>query len=309
MGFGVLHITNGSNLTNYLNELKIEGDFLTWQEMLCEGPTTEEIETEEFFNLRKDFLSDFYDIEIDEVELRSELEVLDHTDQFAEIVLWFEYDLFCHINLMAIINLLKQKKIQIPLYLVCSGRVKGEKDLKALPELKPDQLQMEYANKIKLNDQDIELMSSLWRIYCGHDHNLLKPFIVQNSSFPYLSNCLKAHLERFPDSKTGLSTLEAHTLHMISDQRITSKRHLLGYILNFQGYYGFGDLQIERMIDRLDIFYTEGEHQMELNQKGQDALAQKANFSSELASKMIFGGVNKKDFQFSRAENKLIKSN
>lgn len=309
MGFGVLHITNGNNLTDYLNDLKIEGDFLTWQEMFCEGPTTEEIETEGFFNLRKEFLSELYDIEIDEVELRSQLEVLDHTDQFEEIILWFEYDLFCHINLMAIINLLKQKKIQVPLYLVCSGRVKGEKDLKALPELEPDQLRKEYEGKIKLNEEDIELMSSLWQIYCGSDHNLFKPFIIQKSSYPYLSNCLKAHLERFPDSITGLSTLETHTLHMISDQKITSKRHLLGYILNFQGYYGYADLQIEKIIDRLAIFYIQEEQQIVLNQKGQDALAQKTNFSSELPSKMIYGGVNKNDFQFSRAENKLIKAN
>ncbi|HUH28059.1 DUF1835 domain-containing protein [Gelidibacter sp.] len=309
MGFGVLHITNGINLTDYLNELKIEGDFLTWQEMLCEGPTSEEIETEEFFNLRKEFLLDFYDIEIVEAELLSELDVLNHTDQFEEIVLWFEYDLFCHINLMAIINLLKQKKIEVPLYLVCSGRVKGEKDLKALADLNPDQLRNEYENKIKLSEEDVELMSSLWRIYCGKDHNLFKPFIVQKSSFPYLSNCLKAHLERFPDSKTGLSTLETHTLNMILDQKITSKRHLLGYILNFQGYYGFSDLQIERMINRLELFYTVEENQMVLNRKGHDALDQKRNFSSELGSKMIFGGVKKIDFQFSKIENKLIKSN
>lgn len=309
MGFGVLHITNGKNLTDYLNELKIEGDFLTWQEMLCEGPTTEEVETESFFNLRKEFLADFYDIEIDEEELRNELDVLNHTDQFEEIVLWFEYNLFCHINLMAIINFLKQKKIQIPLSLVCSGRVKGEKDLKALEDLTPGQLHEEYKNKIKLSEEDVDLMSALWRVYCGKDHNLFKPFIVQNSSFPYLSNCLKAHLERFPDSKTGLSTLETHTLHMILDQKITSKRHLLGYILNFQGYYGLKDLQIERLIDRLDIFYVQKENQIVLNQKGHDAIAQKTDFSTELANKMIFGGVNKKDFQFSRAENKLIKAN
>ncbi|MBO3097986.1 DUF1835 domain-containing protein [Gelidibacter pelagius] len=308
MGFGVLHITNGNDLTDYLNELKIEGDFLTWQEMLCEGPTTEEIETDEFFNLRKEFLLEFYDIEIAEAELLSELDVLNHTDQFEEIVLWFEYDLFCHINLMAIINLLKQKKIEIPLYLVCSGRVKGEKDLKALAELKPEQLHREFKNKIKLSDEDIELMSSLWRIYCGHDHNLFKPFIVQKSSFPYLSSCLKAHLERFPDSKTGLSTLETHTLHMISDHKVSSKRHLLGYILNFQGYYGFGDIQIERMIDRLNIFYTEEEDQIVLNRKGHDALLERRDFSKELASKMIYGGVKKIDFQFSKIENKLIKS-
>ncbi|MBA6154160.1 DUF1835 domain-containing protein [Gelidibacter maritimus] len=308
MGFGVLHITNGNALTDYLNELKIEGDFLTWQEMLCEGPTTEEIETDAFFNLRKDFLLEFYDIEIAEAELFSELDVLNHTDQFAEIVLWFEYDLFCHINLMAIINLLKQKKIEVPLYLVCSGRIKGEKDLKALVELKPEQLQREYKNKIKLSGEDIELMSSLWRIYCGHDHNLFKPFIVQKSSFPYLSSCLKAHLERFPDSKTGLSTLEMHTLHMISDHTITSKRHLLGYILNFQGYYGFGDIQIERMINRLSIFYTEEENRVVLNRKGHDALLENRDFSKDMASKMIYGGVKKMDFQFSKIENKLVKS-
>lgn len=308
MGFGILHITNGNGLTDYLHELKIEGDFLTWQEMLCEGPTTEEIETPNFFNLRQTFLSEFYDVEIDEDELRNALEILNHTDQFEEIVLWFEYTLFCHINLMAIINLLKQKKIQIPLSLVCSGRVKGEKDLKSLEDLTPEQLHKEYKNKIKLSKKDIDLMSSLWRVYCGKDHNLFKPFIIQNSSFPYLSNCLKAHLERFPDSKTGLSTLETHTLHMILDQKITSKRHLLGYILNFQGYYGFEDLQIERIIDRLGLFYTEEKHQIILNQKGHDALAQKSNFSKELASPMIYGGVNKKDFQFSRAENKLIKA-
>ncbi len=309
MGFGVLHITNGNNLTDYLNDLKIEGDFLTWQEMLCEGPTTEHIESEAFLNIRKAFFSDFYDVEMMEDELHQELDVLNHTDQFQEIVLWFEYDLFCHINLMAVINLLKQKKIQIPLYLVCSGRIKGEKDLKFLTELTPEQLQREYENKIELSEENIALMSSLWQIYCGQDHNLFKPFIVQKSSFPYLSNCLKAHLERFPDSITGLSILETHTLQMIADQKIKSKRHLLGYILNFQGYYGFGDLQIEKMIDQLHIFYSEEEHQVVLNSKGFDALSKKADFSSELPSKMIYGGVKKSDFKFSKIENKLIKSN
>lgn len=308
MGFGVLHITNGNNLTDYLNELKIEGDFLTWQEMLCEGPTTEQIDSEVFFNLRKEFLIDFYDIEINENEFKQELEVLNHTDQFAEIVLWFEYDLFCHINMIAVISMLHQKKAKLPIYLVCSGRVKGEKEFKGLAELTPEQLRNHYENKIKLSDEDINLMSSLWRIYCGKDHNLLRPFIVKKSSFPYLSNCLKAHLQRFPDSETGLSTLELHTLKMIADHTIKSRRHLLGYILNFQGYYGFGDLQINRMINMLDIFYVEEEEQLVLNKKGLEAIEKTRNFSLEMTCDMIFGGVNKQDFNFSKTENKLIKA-
>lgn len=309
MAIKTLHITNGNNLTDYLIELDYTGNFLTWQEMLCEGPTTEQINKEEFFNLRKDFLSDFYDIEINENELKKELDILNHTDQFQQIVLWFEYDLFSHINLIAIISLLKQKNIILPLYLVCSGRVKGESVLKGLAELKPEQLHGHYENKIALSKEDIDLMNSLWRIYCGKDHNLFKPFIVKKSSFPYLANCLKAHLQRFPDSVTGLSTLEMHTLHIISDQNIKSKRHLLGYILNFQGYYGFGDLQINKMIDTLAIFYIEEEGgQIILNRNGHEAILKQRNFSDELKTTMFFGGVEKMGFQFSKIENKLIKT-
>ncbi|WP_299391226.1 DUF1835 domain-containing protein [uncultured Gelidibacter sp.] len=308
MASKILHITNGNNLTNYLKELRYKGHFLTWQEMLCEGPTTERITTVEFYNLRKEFLQEFYDIEINEDELIHEIDILNHTEKFDEIVLWFEYDLFCHINLIAIITLIQQKHITLPLSLVCSGRIKGEKEFKALTELNPEQLLQHYETRIKLTSEDAELMKSLWRVYCGKDHNLFKPYIVQKSSFPYLSSCLKAHLERFPDSKTGLSTLETHTLQMIEDHNIKSKRHLLGYILNFQGYYGFGDLQISRMIDLLDIFYDQEDERLVLNRKGFEAIEGVRDFSSEIKSPMIFGGVKKLDFQFSKAENKLIKS-
>lgn len=302
-----LHITNGNNLADYLQELHYNGEFLAWQEMLCEGPTTEDVDSDLFFELRRKFLSEYYDIEINEKEFKRELDILNHSEQFGEIVLWFEYDLFSHINLMAVISLLKQKKVKTPLYFVSSGRVKGEKDLKALLDLKPDQLHKHYQNKIKLSEEDVNLMCSLWRIYCGKDHNIFKPFIVKKSVFIYLSSCLKAHLERFPDSKTGLSTLELHTLHMIADHKIKSKRHLLGYLLNFQGYYGFGDLQIDKMIDALDIFYTNDDGLVVLTRKGYDAM-EGFDFSHELTSTMIYGGVKKEDFKFDRIQNKLIKT-
>ncbi|MBR9847259.1 MAG: DUF1835 domain-containing protein, partial [Algicola sp.] len=72
-----LHISNGSSLTTVLQELtEIEGDILTWQEMLCEGPTIAHIDSDEFIEVRKQFLSDFYNIEINEAELKKELDKL-----------------------------------------------------------------------------------------------------------------------------------------------------------------------------------------------------------------------------------------
>ncbi len=303
-----LHITNGHSLTNYLNELDFKGDILTWQEMLCEGPTTEVIDSDEFFKIRKKFLLDFYDIEVNEEEFRAEIDVLNHSENFSEIILWFEYDLFCHINLIAVVSLIQQKNIKLPLYLVCSGRVEGEKELKGLSELKPGQLQKHYANKIKLSEQDIDLMKSLWKTYCGSDHNLFKPIIIEKSSFPYLSNCLKAHLQRFPDSKTGLSGLEENILTIIKKYDIKSKKHLLGYALNYQGFYGYGDIQLERIINKLSLFYDEQQNSLKLNRTGHEALLGQHSFVSELNSKMYFGGIKKYDFQFSKSQNKLIKT-
>lgn len=305
----ILHITNGNAFTNVLKELEIKGDILTWQEMLCEGPTIAHIDSEDFIKVRQQFLSDFYNIEINVDELKKELNKLNDVSDYTEIVLWFEYDLFCHINMLGVMSLLHQKGINLPLYLVCSGRIEGEKNLKGLSELTPQQLYKHYEERIELTDEDRDLSISLWRTYCGKDHNLFKPYIVQKSSFKYLSNCLKAHLRRFPDSKTGLSVLEKNTLEIVRDNDIKSKHHLLGYVLNYQGYYGFGDLQLERMIQQLSLFFDEQEDQLKLNRKGHEALVKIHNFSIEINNNMIYGGLNRLDYQFNKNENKLVKTN
>jgi len=303
-----LHITNGNNLTDYLQELDVKGEILTWEEMLCEGPLVETIDSELFLNTRKEFLNNTYDIEIDESEFKEELNKLNNPEQYSEIVLWFEYDLFCHINLIGIISLLHQKKINLPLYLVCSGRIKGEVGLKGLSELKPEQLIKHYREKVKLTKGDISLAITLWNTYCGKDHNLLKPYIVKKSSFMYLSSCLKAHLKRFPDSKNGLSVLEENILKIISENVIKSRHHLLGYTLNYQGYYGFGDIQLNRIIDKLSIFFIETEDSIKLNRKGHEALLGQHNFSAEVNNNIMLGGLNKLDYQFNKTQNKLIKT-
>jgi hypothetical protein len=303
-----LHITNGSILTNILKELDYSGDILTWEEMLCEGPTIYDINSEEFLKLRANFFNTYYEIDLNIEEIKGELDVLNHPEKYSEIILWFEYDLFCHINMIGIINLIHQKKIDLPLYLVSSGRIEGEKNLKGLSELTPEQLNKHYTKKVKLTAEDIDLAISVWDIYCGKDHNLLKPYIIKTSSFKYLNNCLKAHLERFPDSITGLNILEKNILEIIKEKDIKSINQLLGYAINYQGYYGYGDLQFERIIENLSVFFTEDKNGIKLNRKGYNALLGQHNFATEINTNIQFGGINKLDFQFNKQENKLVKT-
>ena len=307
MNKDILHITNGNHLTDYLKDLEIEGAFLTWQEMLCEGPTLTQIDSQQFIDTRKDFLKNVYAIDVNEDEIKNELAILNNPDNFSEIILWFEFDLFCHINLLGVIKLLQEKHINLPIFLVCSGRIEGEKNLKGLSELTSEQLLNHYDNKVRLLDSDLDLARIIWHIYCGKDHNLLKPFILKNSSFIYLNSSLKAHLKRFPNLKNGLNVLEENILSIIRDKDVKSKGHLIGYALNFQGYYGYGDIQILRIIDLLAIFYEETETRITLNRKGHEALIGIHNFASEINDTITFGGINRMDYYFSTKQNELIK--
>ena len=303
-----LHITNGTHLSDYLKELDFREPILTWQEMLCEGPTIAAINSSEFFKLRSTFLKDYYDIEVDERDLAAELNKLDPSQPYDEIVLWFEYDLFCHINMLGVINLIHQREIHSQLSLVCSGRVAGEKSLKGLSELKPDQLLTHYEQRIELTQDDKELAIALWRTYCGTDHNILKPYITKASGFKYMGNCLKAHLQRFPDQKSGLGALESNILKLIRDYEIKSVHHLLGYALNYQGYYGFGDIQMERIINQLKPLFSISQNGLSLNREGYKALLGQSNVAQRVNNRMIYGGVHRMDFAFSETQNKLIKN-
>jgi len=305
-----LHITNGSILTDLIKTIGIEGDIITWNEMLCEGPTCSQIDTEEFYSTRLSFFKKTYGIDSKDYQEKfiSEIEKLKNTENYSNIVLWFEYDLFCHINLIAAIALLWQKEIELPIYLVCSGRVAGEKELKGLGELTTEQLQEHYKNKIALTEDDIDLAVSIWRIYCGSNHNSIKAYITKPSSFKYLSNCLKAHLKRFPNTQNGLCTIENNILELIDKREIKSRHQLMGYALSYQGYYGYGDMQIDRIIKKLELFLdTTSEDRLKLNDKGKLALQLKYNFSKELANEIAYGGVERLDYQFDTSLNKLLK--
>jgi len=304
----ILHITNGGRLTKNLVELNIPGEILTWDEMLCEGPTTEIIDSESFLNQRKTFFSTVYGLEFDAEKYYADINKLNTPENYTEIILWFEQDLFCYINLIAVISLLQEKKIALPLYLVSSGKDNGHAPFKVLDELSQTQLLKLYDKKIQLTAADIDTAVTLWRTYCGKDHNLLKLYIKKTSSFLYLSNCLKAHLERFPETKSGLSVLEFNILKIIKESDIKSKHHLLGYILNYQGFYGFGTIQINRLIEELALFFDEDDGRIQLNRKGHVALLNQSSFASEINNNMTYGGVYRLDYQFSKQQNKLIKT-
>ncbi|MFT5890118.1 MAG: hypothetical protein ACI9Y7_000207 [Dokdonia sp.] len=309
MSTRTLHITNGDSLNDRLLDLDIKGDFAVWREMLCEGKTTYSIGDQNFIETRSSFLETDYDIKDTNYHSKfvSQLEIIRNYNDYDEIVLWFEYDLFCHINMMACISYLTQVGCKKSLFLVCSGRVSGEKDLKGLSELTDDQLQDHYQNKKTLTRNDQLLSDQIWRLYCNDDHLLLQPILAKDSSFIYLSNCISAHKKRFPEEQSGLNTLELHILKLIKKHQITSERQLCGYVLNYQGYYGYGDMQVSKMIKRLRSYFEHQEAYFVVNEKGERALNGDHIHAPDQKKPCHFGGVSKYAYKYKKDTHQLIK--
>ena len=179
MGASILHITNGDMTTNYLKKLKFSGEFITWREMLCEGKTTIDVGSENFWKNRYDFFKSSYKI--------SKQKFIDYTvkeyrslcnkKNQKEIVLWFEYDLFCQINMIAVLSWLKQYRKGYNISLVCSGKVGNSKNMFALSELNEKQIQNHYKNRIELTQDDIEYADYIWQLYCSDSPLRLEDYI------------------------------------------------------------------------------------------------------------------------------------
>lgn len=305
----ILNIINSDSLTERLESIKLDGEIVVWREMLCEGPTVSQVGNDRFVALRKKFLQEEYDIseELYEEKFMSQLKKLDAIDSYDEIILWFEFDLFCHINMVAAISYLIQQKKQEPLYLVCSGRVPGEKELIGLSDLSDKQLVSHYKNKIQLSEDDLDMAHFIWQLYCGNNPNKLKPEIRKSSNFKYLSSCIRAHIERYPNVRTGLNTLETNILRLIEREHITSEHQLCGYALSYQGYYGYSDSMIIKIIDKLRPFFQMGDDGLELNMNGQFVLDGSHNFYREVKNNDSYGGTFKYDFLYSSEDHQLLK--
>ncbi|WP_029036082.1 hypothetical protein [Salinimicrobium xinjiangense] len=305
----LLHITNGDDLSEKIVEMELPGDVITWREMLCEGPSSMDVGDEGFVLLRKTFLLEKYKVSEEKYqeEFLEELVKLAAINGYDEVVLWFEFDLFSHMNMLALISFLLQNKKNGPFSLVCSRKLKGEEEMTPLSQLSGKQLKEHYKHRIPLNDEDIQTAQLIWELYCSKNPKRLASEIKKTTNFEYLSSCIRAHIERFPSVNTGINSLEKNVLKLIDEHKIQSLNHLLGYALQYQGYYGYVDVQMERVIEKLSPFYDASEEGVKLNGDGLKALQGTKNYYQNLKDDESYGGVRKYDFLYDPENHDLLK--
>jgi len=306
----LLHITNGDSFTERLKGLKLKGDIITWREMLCEGRTETNVGSESFWKTRFEFLHKNYKISKSifiEKTLKEYRSLCNHKQQ-DQIILWFEYDLFCQVNMLAVLSWLKANRKYAEISLVCSGNEDDTDKLYGLSELSDEQLLKLYENKTVLSQNDVEYADYVWQLYCSDNPirlENLKDF--DQFQFEYLSDAVKAHLHRFPSIKNGLNALENRVLDLSVSTKPKSRNQLLGILLSNQGNYGFGDTQFDRILTTLKPLYSSF-NPVRLTKKGKEILEGKTSYYSSIRDNDAYlGGALKYNYLYNTTSDRILK--
>ena len=272
-----LHILNGDSTAQFFSKSTLQGDVIVWREMLCEGSLHNDVGSDEFWKKRYDFFEnevgvskiDYFDKTI------KEFIILEDVSSYNELILWFEYDLFCQVNMMALcVYLLKYYKKNINYYLVCTGHEKGKQNLQTLSDYSSNEYPTLYENRVKLSRNNLLFIEQCWNLYVENNLEELKLFdFNKQDKFMYLQKAITQHLERFP-SKNGLNQIENKLLETI-DTGFSSRESIVNEMLHWQDketVYGFGDLQYYLYLKKLNNYYSVKNEIITLNNKGKELI-------------------------------------
>jgi len=250
----MLHIHNGDSTACTARKADIPGEHLAWREALVCGPTPGELTEQHFLDVRAQHLAAAYGVAIDKcaAELRSQHDALANFSEHEEVVLWFEHDLFCQVQLIYILNWFAGRPLrQTKLSLICVDNFPGVQAFHGLGQLNEDQLTSLWPQRQEVEAAQLDLGAKAWQAYSSVDaRSLISLLRLDLSPLPFLKNALLRHLQRFPSTRNGLGRIENAVLELIVDGR-----HKFGALFpafsRRESDYGYGDAQLYLAMRRL----------------------------------------------------------
>lgn len=221
------HILNGDCLAEKFPK-NLEGESIIWREALIDGPVSDN----NFFENRKRFIAENYDLESDYDELVvKEFQKMQNIPEDSDVFFWFEDDLFCQVNFWFLISNLNLGKTKI-------FRVFPKDTEKGFSESEENDLLELFHSAKEINDTERKLISNLWIDF--QQNNLSKGSsseIVRN-----LEELITANENRFNGTlETQIKEIQKTAGNVEEVFKIFNQKYPI---------YGFGDLQLKKCIDK-----------------------------------------------------------
>lgn len=239
----IIHVLPGDAQVETFRNTGIDGEIVLCREALVDGDVSAE-GLEEFWRVREKYLAEAYP------ESRSsyretvvpEFEKLIDLPATAKVNLWFEYELFCQVNMWFCLWLLRDSRAE--LYRVAPVAQRKDDVWSGFGNLTPDELRGCYEERLEFTDPDIRLGVDLWTAFQNRDHARLKELSTTSSScFPYLKEACEAEIEKEVRPKQVLQELRRDGVDDFNEMFAAFRQRA--------GVYGFGDAQVKKILNEI----------------------------------------------------------
>jgi len=248
----ILHVANGTSVTDTLALTGIPGMRSIWADPLHEGPVPGGLTDDELVDVRTRFLlgtdapgEDRWN------DLRRWREVIDDHASFDELVLWFEHDLFDQLNLIQLLSYLRLRPpFGRTVSLICIGSFPGHPDFHGLGELPAEELASLFETRHPVMDAEYALAERAWQAFREPTPEALDEFRRSDTSaLPYLARALERFLEDYPSTRDGLSRTERRLLS-VAEEGLPFARAFRRMHHGENAYY-IGDESFRTLIEEL----------------------------------------------------------
>jgi hypothetical protein len=239
----IYHVLPGDGQVEEFKKSKIDGEMIVCREALVCGPIDAE-NLDDFWRERAQFIvSEYGEDEIEYHEkVANELSKLAEVTSDDEVNLWFEYELFCSVNMWFCLSLLGETQVEV--YRVEPIGLDKDKRWDGFGYFDATDLKAAFELRTKFSKEEVYLGKSLWNSYRRRDYNALKSFgRDERPCFPYLKEVIAAAAEQDIRPREILREIRAHGENDFEKIFIEFKKR--------SGVYGYGDLQVQRLLDRL----------------------------------------------------------
>jgi hypothetical protein len=214
----VLHVANGHCTTRLIEKANLPGRTSIWADALHEGPLAD-VDDDELIRLRATAIARGMGEPVDGVEadLRSWREIIDADDQYSELVLWYEHDLFDQLNLIQLLTRIgRDCPIRKPVSLVSIDSYPGYENFKGLAELTPEEISTLFKQRRPVTREQYAVASRAWDAFRSQDRQRMEALLGEDTSpLPFLARALRRYLDEAPAEAGGLTRSERRLLDQL----------------------------------------------------------------------------------------------
>src|ERR1051326_8719085 len=204
----MIHLIGGESALSTLRNTSVPGDKFSIDDILMEGPIIDGLRTRDSWAMRGEYMEKYFAIPRSDYLAGTDKHerILAEALQHDKIVLWYEFDLWCQINLLFLLDWFAHRDlVRTTLSLICIDRFEGRPKFRGLGELHEHELGSLFPTRKVVSAEQLNTAQAAWQAYGSPDPRDVVSFLrTDTSALPLIGPALQRHMKRLPSVQNGL---------------------------------------------------------------------------------------------------------